>query len=63
MGIIKDAEIVGYHLEDGVYCVDCIGEIDNDLLTEDTIITEDDLDHQYADDVIFCDKCHKQISH
>lgn len=55
MGRYKQEEVLGFDLNEGIFCCDCVGERN---ITENSIITEKDVEEEY----VFCGKCGKQIT-
>lgn len=59
MSIIKKEDILAYQFEDKIICAACHAGVQGEL-TEDQIITCDDLDKDDGS-MYFCDQCKKQI--
>jgi uncharacterized protein with PIN domain len=61
MGIIKEEEIAGYHLntDASVVCKGCITAEEVSAITEEEIIPQKEVDD--SDDFYFCNRCKKLL--
>lgn len=66
MGVIKNADIVGYRIGEEIICCDCvdggeskaIGDSEITNITQDNVITQEELEKE---ETYFCDRCKKQL--
>ena len=58
MGRYELKEIIAYEIKGKIICPDCADKYYSDELTENSIISEEDLD---KDEVLFCDEDKKKI--
>jgi hypothetical protein len=60
MGRIQNEDIVAYEIGSEVICAECVGAENLENLTEDQVITENEIDE--SSEIIFCDRCKKQVA-
>jgi hypothetical protein len=61
MTIVRKVAVLAMHIVDGpITCTDCMTAEDWEGITEDAIISENDITE---DHLIFCDTCKQMIAH
>lgn len=60
MGIIKYEDIRGYRTDSGIVCCECVGDERLKDITEDEVVTENEVEGGF-DDLWFCDDCKKRL--
>lgn len=58
MGYIKLDEVMGYHVDEQIFCRDCITKDELNAVKQDEVIVENDSDKNF----IFCDRCKEQLA-
>jgi hypothetical protein len=57
VGIVKNDEVVGYHVHQQIVCSECIEPNEVNELRENHVIIERDIE----EDLFFCDRCGEKL--